>query len=103
MTNLQLPEPIEFEWDEGNENKIFARHGIGRTEAEQPFFNPHLLRPDEKHSTREKRYSLLGITDTGKVLFLTFTVRKDQIRIISARSADKRERTVYGQKIEKNS
>lgn len=94
----ELTEPIEFEWDESNEKKLLARHGLGRTEVEQPFFNIHLLRPDEKHSGYEKRYNLLGITDSRRVLFITFTIRKDKIRVISARPADRRERTIYGQK-----
>ncbi|MGB7509656.1 MAG: BrnT family toxin, partial [Pelodictyon phaeoclathratiforme] len=36
-----------------------------------------------------------GKTERGKSLFLVFTVRKDQIRVISARSMNRKEQDIY--------
>lgn len=102
MEFVRFPKLLQFEWDENNENKILAKHGIRKAEAEQAVFNRHFLWFDEKHSNQERRYNLLGISDTGKILFITFIIRKDKIRIISARLADRRERSTYGKEIEKN-
>ncbi len=102
MNDLELPEPIDFEWDNNNELKIFRKHGISKIEAEQVFFHFFLGVVDEKHSKSEQRYNLLGVTDLKKVLFIVFTIRNRVIRIISARNADKQERQTY-EKAQKNS
>ena len=86
---------FEFQWDEGNGLKNFTKHGITREQSEQVFFNPYVLKPDKRHSNREDRFNLIGKTDSGKVLFMSFTVRSNKIRIISARPADKKERKTY--------
>jgi uncharacterized DUF497 family protein len=98
MNNLEWPEPIIFEWDKFNTAKIRLKHGLTQEQAEQPFFNDFWIQFDSTHSSGEKRYQLVGKSNTDKVLFIVFTVRKDKIRIISARSADKKERTAYEQK-----
>ncbi|MHB8280446.1 MAG: BrnT family toxin [Candidatus Humimicrobiaceae bacterium] len=48
-----------------------------------------------KHSQEEDRYYVLGKTDAGRFLFIVFTIRKSNIRIISARVMNKKERQVY--------
>lgn len=98
MNDSELPRPIEFEWDRHNLTKVRLRHDISSEEAEQPFFNDHLTIFDEKHSVAEQRYRLLGATNGGRILFIVFTIRGKKIRIISARSASKKERSNYGAK-----
>ena len=69
-------------------------------EAEQVFFNdPLLMLEDSKHSHREKRNHALGKTDEGRLLHITFTLRKsgEKIRVISARDIHKKERKIYEQ------
>jgi uncharacterized DUF497 family protein len=43
----------------------------------------------------ETRFYALGQTDTGRLLFVVFTARKNLIRVISARDMNKKERKVY--------
>lgn len=95
MNILELPKPIIFDWDMGNYVKSYKKHYITTTEAEQAFFGKHLLKKDEIHSIFEDRYHLLGPTDIGKMLLISFTVRGKKIRVISARPADKHERQIY--------
>ena len=92
-----------FDWDEGNSRKNAEKHGAGRPEAEQVFFNePLLVAGDEGHSTAEPRFHALGHTDDGRRLHITFTLRADArlIRIISARDMSRKERDLYEQKAE---
>ena len=63
--------------------------------------NPLRGGDDERHSGVEERFFALGKTDRGKRLFIVFTLRDNQIRIISARSMSKKERSIY-EKQEKN-
>jgi len=103
MRIVKLPKPLEFEWDDGNQKKIYDKHRIIIYEAERAFANQHLFWFDEKHSHFEERYNLLGANSLGEILFITFTTRNSKIRIISARPADKRERETYDKEAEKNS
>lgn len=50
---------------------------------------------DVKHSQKEARFIVIGKSFGKKVLFIIFTLRKDKIRIISARLANKKERSRY--------
>ena len=75
-----------FDWDEGNLTKNWDKHDVSVLECEQIFFNkPLIVKRDKKHSNFENRYYVLGRTNIGRLLFAVFTVRKNKIRIISAR------------------
>ena len=75
-----------FDWDAGNRDKNRHKHGVTTSECEEVFFNlPTLFQPDPAHSKREERYFILGQTNSGRHLFIAFTIRNDKIRIISAR------------------
>ena len=91
-----IPDPAEFEWDEGNINKNLHKHGVENQEIEEVFFNlPVLFSPDPKHSGRESRYLVLGQTDKRRKLSIIFTIRQNKIRVISARLMSIKERRFY--------
>ena len=102
-TNMRITdlvhEPFVFEWDEGNFNKSYKRHGIANEESEEAFSNEPIIFGDLGHSQKEARYNCLGETDGGKKLFISFTVRKGFIRIISARDMSRKEKLIYEQEI----
>jgi uncharacterized DUF497 family protein len=85
-----------FEWDRRNSEKIKARHNVTPVECEQVFFNiPVVSGDDEKHPEKENCFYVLGQTDSGRLLFLVFTVRRNRVRIISARDMNRKERRAY--------
>jgi uncharacterized DUF497 family protein len=89
-----------FDWDEGNRRKSVDKHGVTQAEAEQIFFNdPLLVVADTGHSGREVRFHALGRTDAGRLLHVTFTLRRadTMIRVISARTMHRKERLRYEQ------
>ena len=93
-------DPLEgctgFEWDDGNVDKNWDLHRVAFWEAEEVFFNePLVIRADPAHSGGEARFVALGRTDSGRLLFLSFTVRRTLIRIISARGMTRREANIY--------
>ncbi len=96
MPDLELPEPIEFEWDEANKKKIWLKHKISAEECEQAFVSEEVFsQPDELHSGKENRYILVSKTKTARFLFIVYTLRKNKIRVISARSMHKKEKDFY--------
>ncbi len=94
---IRLPDPLTFEWDEGNRDKNWLIHRVSNAEAEELFFDPHKrLARDVLHSTAgEARYIILGQTLAGRLLFVVFTIRESRVRVISARDVNKKERPLY--------
>jgi len=87
-----------FDWDKGNVDKNLVRHKVDFREAEEVFFNkPVKYYLDKLHSQNEVRYTVLGITNKKRKLIISYTVRKNKIRIIPARDQSKKERRLYGQ------
>nr|MBF0220801.1 BrnT family toxin [Desulfobulbaceae bacterium] len=94
MINIQ--EPKQFQWDHGNERKSSEKHDVSKEETEQVFFNqPLLLLKDKAHSQNEVRVHALGRTDNNMKLHITFTIKQNKIRVISARPMHKKERKSY--------
>jgi len=86
----------EFDWDEGNSDKNWKKHRVSKTECEEVFFNqPFVTQKDTAHSQKEERFYILGKTNSKRELFLSFTLRKEKIRVISARDMSKKERSIY--------
>ncbi len=97
---IEIKEPKQFQWDHGNERKSSDEHNVSKQEAEQVFFNqPLLLLEDNVHSQKEIRFHALGRTDNNRKLHISFTIRENQIRVISARPMHRKESKNY----EKNS
>ena len=85
-----------FEWDEHNAGKIWQKHRVTPSECEEIFFNrPLVVADDIRHSEKEDRLYALGHTDSGRMLFVVFAVRRNRIRVISARDMNRKERKVY--------
>jgi hypothetical protein len=93
----QLLQAKEFDWDVGNLEKNWLKHGVSPLECEEVFFNqPLVVAPDDVHSAQEERYYVLGRTDANRHLYVVFTLRGHKIRVISARNMSRKERKIYG-------
>jgi len=104
MSKNPLADCVGFEWDNWNVGKIWERHRVTPEEAEEVFFHdPFVLKGDTGHSASEKRYGLLGQTARGRLLFVAFTIRTRQIRVISARDMNLKESREYRRHEERDS
>ena len=85
---------MTLEWDE-DKNKInLEKHGIDFETAILVFNDMQRIEIfDLEHSVEEDRYNTIGMV--YDVLFVVYTERKDNIRLISARLATKTERSIY--------
>ena len=89
-------EPRGFQWDGGNYEKNWLRHGVTNAEAEQIFSNSALVIAEpESQIWGELRYYAYGQTDEDRKLFVVFTFRRELLRIISARDMSRQERSNY--------
>ncbi len=93
--------PLTFEWNLRKARSNLAKHGVRFDEASTIFGDPlSLTIADPEHSQKEKRYVTMGRAFNGKLLVVVHTDRGDNIRIISARAASRRERKFYEEDIE---
>ncbi len=97
MNNIDFGKIGGFDWDDANIDKNWKKHEVAFWESEEIFFNrPLLLQSDDKHSGKsESRYYALGKINKNKLLFTALTIRKNKIRIISARPMSQKEKTIY--------
>ena len=85
---------LRFEWDEEKNILNIKKHGIRFETAMHIFNDPNRIEIyDFEHSTNEDRYNTIGMVDN--VLFVVYTERNENIRLISARRATALERSSY--------
>jgi uncharacterized DUF497 family protein len=87
-----------FDWDRGNRSKC-EKHGLSPSDIENLFTRALAILPDAAHSQRERRFRAIGRTDSGRGVFIVFTLRhrgnEVLIRPISARYMHQREIEAY--------
>lgn len=87
----------EFQWDAANIDHI-GRHGVSPEEAEEAYLDERRRGMPVYPHLNEQRWGLLGRTATGRYLFLVYTKRAGDVRIISARDATTTEKRQYRKK-----
>jgi uncharacterized DUF497 family protein len=91
---------IAFEWDSDKAARNAAKHGVTFAEAATVFLDAAAIDgPDLMHSASESRRRRLAQSAVGRLLMVVYTKRSrhdgESIRLISARSASRRERAAY--------
>ena len=87
---------MEFEWDENKAAANLSKHGVSFDEAKTVFDDPvYVDFYDPDHSHKEHRYIIIGQSQQGRLLIVSYTERNDVVRLISAREAARGEREAY--------
>ena len=87
---------VEFQWDPGKADINVRKHGVAFEDAVTAFADPlSLTIPDPLHSRGESRLVLIGKSQAGRLLVVVHVERGDSIRLISARTATRKERKTY--------
>ena len=90
-----MPTPT-FEWDANKAAANLRKHGVAFEEGMTAFRDAlAAIHSDPDHSGSESRAILVGHSEQGRLLLVSFTERSGKIRIISARKATWRERRAY--------
>ncbi len=93
---------VEFEWDKGNLDKSYTKHGITPKETEEVFVDEgSFVLPDVKYSQKEERFIVVGRTLEKLNLFIVFAFRGEKVRVISARRMHRKEVLKY-EKLKEN-
>ena len=87
-------EEFKFEWDDEKYKINQKKHDVSFEMAAEVFLDENRIDDfDEFHSDDEDRYKVIGLVE--KVLVVIYTERGENIRIISARLANKKEKEEY--------
>jgi len=87
---------LRFEWDPRKAAANARKHGVSFEEARTAFADPlGRIVADPRHSTREEREVLVGVTERARLVAVMFTERGQSIRMISARHVTRQERIDY--------
>lgn len=90
-----VKQAFEFEWDKGNSEKP-KKHGLTQEETEEAFLDEgKVIFGDWQHSVSEPKITLLGKTNKGRLLNITYTLRGSKIRVVTARPINKKEVHLY--------
>ena len=82
-------------WDPAKVEANLRKHGIRFSDAEGVLFDPNALTEEDENVEGEQRFVSIGLDPLGRVLVVVYTFRGEDIRLISARRATRRERRAY--------
>jgi uncharacterized DUF497 family protein len=87
---------MEFEWDENKAAANLSKHGVSFEEAKTVFDDPlYVDFYDPDHSANEHRYVIIGKSQRGRLLMVSYTERGDCFRLIGSRKLTPAERKDY--------
>ncbi|HEY9692241.1 MAG TPA: BrnT family toxin [Oculatellaceae cyanobacterium] len=87
---------MAYQWNEDKAATNLRKHGIDFADAVSVFSDDLAITiPDERFD--EERFITIGIDAFGRVLVVVYTLRGDEIRLISARKATRLEQQQYEQ------
>ena len=86
---------MRFEWNEEKNSANIAKHGISFDMAERIFDGFVMRRIDTRFEYSEVREVSIGMIADTATIVVVHTDRNGVCRIISARQANKSERTIY--------
>jgi hypothetical protein len=81
---------VRFEWDENKNTANIEKHGIDFRDAER-IWNPTPVEISRSTRSGEERILVTGEVD-GRLITVVYTKRGANIRIISARKSNRKER-----------
>jgi len=85
---------MHYEWDENKRVSNLEKHGIDFRDAARFFDSDVICFEDNRQNYGEKRYIALGKIE-GRLVVTACTWRNRNVRILSMRKANARERRLY--------
>jgi uncharacterized DUF497 family protein len=83
----------DFEWDEKKAQTNHRKHGVSFEEAITTFADPMAVDAPDRYMPG--RFVLIGNSLRGRILFVIYEERRDNIRLISTRRASPTQRRKY--------
>ena len=89
---------MSYQWDHKKAASNLKKHGVDFADAIGVFEDERALTVKEHSVINEQRFVTIGVDFLGREVVVVYTYRDNDIRLISARTATKREREAYERK-----
>jgi len=76
-----------------------AKHGVSLSEADGVLLDPLAITVEDSSAEGEERYVTIGMNSFGSLMVVVWTERETDVRLISARKAEPKERRSYEERI----
>jgi len=86
---------MRFQFDPTKAANNLRKHGVSFADAEGVFFDPLAIHRGDPDAEGEERFVAVGLGSAGQFLVVVYAFRDDDIRVISARRATRREMRDY--------
>lgn len=82
-------------WDPDKAKANLEKHGVRFSDAELVLYDPYAVTVEDSAAAGEQRHVSIGLDAMGRILVVVYTNRGENVRLISARPATRRERLQY--------
>jgi len=82
---------MAFQYDSTKAALNLKKHRVSFADAEGVFYDPLAIYLPDSDAEDEERFVALGLGSAGDVLVVVYTLRDDDVRLISARRATRTE------------
>ncbi|TMH18158.1 MAG: BrnT family toxin [Betaproteobacteria bacterium] len=86
---------MRFRYDPAKAAANFRKHGISFADAEGVFQDPLAVTMEDPDAEGERRFIAVGSGNATELLVVVYTMRGEEVRLISARRATRKERKTY--------
>lgn len=86
---------MRFQFDPAKAASNLKKHGVSFADAEGVFYDVLAIHQADPDYADEERFMAVGMGSAGKILTIVYTLRGNEIRIISARRATRKEAKDY--------
>ena len=86
--------PVSHQWDPAKARANRAKHGVDFADAVGVFEDSRAITLDDSYPD-EDRYVTIGLDFLGRILVVAWTWRDEEVRLISARQATRKEARDY--------
>ena len=82
---------MNFQFDPAKAKSNLKKHKVSFADAEGVFYDPLAIHQEDLDSAEEERWIAVGMSSASQILVVSYTLRGDEIRLISARRATRHE------------
>jgi uncharacterized DUF497 family protein len=90
---------MNYQWDPEKAMANVKKHGVEFADAVGIFEDPTAITIEDPQAEGEQGFLSMGMDVLGRIIVVAYTYRGDDVRLISARKASKKEVRVYEKRI----
>jgi uncharacterized DUF497 family protein len=90
---------MNYQWDPAKAEANVKKHGVEFADAVGVLADPTAITIEDPQAEGEQRFLSMGMDVLGHIIVVAYTYRGDEVRLISARKASKKELRVYEKRI----